>query len=243
MSKHEHLLYFACNIILILLGFLLIFLEGGIVGGSLVASGIAGLIMYWAICINRKKGEKEKQLLQALGRFGITSVLPRRLTKDEGHDLTGKARRAVDILGFGLGRFREDVSDGHLEKIARKVDVRILTVHPESQYCDQRDYEEDRKVGSIEQDAVELAKFIKSLNNPHVNLRWYKAIPTTHILRVDNTMLVGAYIIGLPSRTTFTLKLEAGVLFDYYLKHFDKIWNDPNLSCETELEKLALGKR
>ncbi len=234
----EYFLYFASNTILILLGSVLLLLKVSAIGGSLAAAGLVGVIMFWAVYINRKKTQEEERVLESLGKFGIVDVLPRRMTKREGHEFSGSARNGVDILGFGLGRFREDVSDGHLEKISKKVKIRILAVNPKGACCDERDYEENRKVGSIKEDVIELTKFVKGLNNKNIMLRWYRAIPSTHILRADNEMLVGAYIIGVPSRETYTLKLRSGLLFDCYAEHFDRIWNDPNLSSEPEYDKL-----
>ena len=71
MKHLETLLYFACNIILVLLGLILTFIQMEAIGGSLVASGIAGIIMYWAIYIHRRITTEEKILLEKLKQFGI----------------------------------------------------------------------------------------------------------------------------------------------------------------------------
>lgn len=55
MAKIENLLYFACTITLILLGLILIFVKVEAIGSSLVAGGTAGIVMYWASYIQKRK--------------------------------------------------------------------------------------------------------------------------------------------------------------------------------------------
>lgn len=233
MHRLESLLYFASNTIVILAGLILILTVSEAIGGSLAAAGIVGMVMYWAIYIQRKKTSEEERLLQQIRRFGIVDLLARRLTKQEADELFGnRARKSMDVLGFSLVSFYGDVKDSHLVKVAQKAKIRLLTVHPESPYCAQRDYEESLLPGTTKNEVLKLTRYVKELNNTNIEIRWYKSIPSTSIEIVDDEeMAVGPYLVGWEHRNTYSLRIKQGVLFDYYRTHFHKIWTDPNLSC------------
>ena len=237
MSKVKVFLYFACNIILILLGIILNFMKVEAVGGSLVAGGIAGLVMYWAIHVQKKITTEEEKILEKIRHFGIVDILPRRLRKDELDSLFPfRAKKTWDILGFSLATFYGDVKNGVLQNAAKKVKIRVLVVHPESPYCAQRDYEESLLVGSAKAEVIRLTKFIEGLHNPNIEIKWYKSIPTTSITMIDDKeMVAGPYMVGWEHRNTYSIRIKKGVLFEYYRNHFNKIWNDPKLSCKPQI--------
>jgi hypothetical protein len=145
----------------------------------------------------------------------------------------------MDVLGFGLKSFYEDTRGGQLVKVASRAAVRILVVHPNNRHCIQGDYEEGKKSGSTREEVIAITRFIHQLNHPNVKLRWYSAIPSIHLLRADNEMLVGPYLVDLVHRNTYCLRLGSGQLFDYYLQHFESIWTNPILSCEPDFSLIA----
>ncbi len=237
MSRVKHFLYFACNIILILLGIILIFMKVEAIGGSLVAGGIAGLVMYWAIYVQKKITTAEEKILEKIRRFGIVDILARRLVKDELDSLFPyRAKKTWDVLGFSLATFYGDVKDGIIQNAAKKVKIRVLVVHPERPYCTQRDYEESLLVKTTKNEVLRVTKFIEGLHNPKIDIRWYKSIPTTSITMIDDEkMVAGPYMVGLEHRNTYSIRIKGGVLFEYYRNHFNKIWNDPKLSCKPQI--------
>lgn len=241
MRRLETLLYFASNTIVILAGLILILTVSEAIGGSLVAAGMVGMVMYWAIYIQRRKASEEERLLQEIRRFGIVDIFPRRLTKQEADDLFGnRARKSMDVLGFSLISFYGDVKDSHLLKIAQKAKIRLLTTHPESPYCAQRDYEEGLLPGTTKNEVLKLTRYVKELNNTNIQIRWYKSIPSTSLEVVDDEeMVAGPYLVGWEHRNTYSIKIKHGVLFDYYRTHFDKVWTDPNLSCEPDFSLIT----
>jgi len=91
-QKHlEIFLYFLTNAVLIMLGIILIQLNiWEAIGGSLAAAGIAGIVMYWALYVNKARSEKDVKRLEIINRFGILEILPRRLVKEEGDALGNK---------------------------------------------------------------------------------------------------------------------------------------------------------
>lgn len=244
MKNLEILLYFAFSMILILGGLVLIFTKIEAIGSSLVAGGIAGIVMYWVTYIQRRKTTEEEKLLEKIKSFGIVDILPRRLTKTEADALFGnRAKKSLDVLGFSLKTFYEDVKDGQLQKVAKKnVKIRLLTVHPENTYCAQRDYEESSLLGTTKNEVIKLTRFVEGLNNPNIEIKWYKSIPTTSFEMIDNEfMVVGPYLVGWQHRNTYSISIRKGALFDYYRIHFNKIWNDPKLSYKPDLTRFVEG--
>lgn len=238
-SLLEIVLYFFANCLLISIGVILIQFKVEGIGSSLVAGGIAGIATYWAIYVHRARSDRDEHLLECVKSLGIVEILSRRLVKEEGDALGNKARSAMDIMGFGLKTFYEDVRDGQLVKVASQAMVRILVVDPNSPHCDQGDYEEAKTPGSTREEVIRITQFIRQLAHPNVKLRWYSAIPGTHLLRADNEVLVGPYLVELAHRNTYSIRLGPGILFDYYQRHFETIWEDPRLSREPDWALLA----
>lgn len=236
MKHLETLLYFACNIILVLLGLILIFTQMEAIGGSLVAGGIAGIVMHWALYIHRRITTEEEILLEKLRDFGIMDIIPRRLTKEEADAIGDKAKKRQDIQGFTCASLYDDMQYGRLQEILKKAKMRILVAHPESPYCKERDSEESLVPGTSKSEIIRVTSFILALKNPNVEIRWYKSIPTTSMLVIDeDDMVIGPYIVGLKHRNTYSIRLKPGKMFGYYRTHFEKVWTDPKLSCEPDL--------
>lgn len=232
MRKQEVIIYFAVNTCLVLIGVLLILIKIDSIGSSLTAAGVGAYIVFWAIYINKMRSERETELLDSMERFGIDDIRERRLLYSQYTEARKKTNQHFDIMGFGLHTFIEDNAK-HLEEWSSQFSIRILVLHPESPNCTQRDYEEGNPAGKLKEDILKISGIIKDLDSPRVRIKWYNAIPVTNILRMDNVMWVGPYFMQERSRNAYTLKLEQrGLLFDQYLSHFERIWNDKKLSAE-----------
>jgi len=239
MRNLQTYLYFALNTVVFLLGWVLWLSGEKCISGSLIAAGGAGYVMFWATSISITRSDGEAKLLGTIRSFGISDVNDRRLLNEQYAAARKRTTERLDIMGFGLRNFIEDCSADFAEW-SKSFEIRILVVNPTSPYCKQRDYEEKDKAGKIKADVLYATKIVRDLNNPRVKLRWYSAIPTTNVLRMDNVMWVGPYFIGERSRNAYVLTLQRdGVLFRQYLTHFERIWTDPNLSCEPDSSKIT----
>ena len=84
---------------------------------------------------------------------------------------------------------------GRIEEILKKAKMRILVAHPESPDCEEKDYEENLPPGTTKHEIIRVTTFILSLKNPNVEIHWYKSIPTTSMLVIDDEeMAVGPYL-------------------------------------------------
>lgn len=236
------LIYFLVNTVLITTGLVFYFVNIESIGSSLIAAGISGYIIYWAIFVNEKKTKSEIEILNTLREFGILNFYDRRLLYSEYGRACKKTKENLDILGFGLHTFIEDNKE-KLNSWSIRFKIRILVLNPKNANCNQRDYEEDDPEGKLKNDIFYITKIILDLNNPRVKIKWYSAIPITNMLRMDEIMWVGPYFIKERSRNAYVITLSKnGFLFDKYLSHFEKIWDDPKLSYEptkNDIQKLS----
>lgn len=241
MRKKDVIIYFLLQVLLILSGILLMIrqvrehgeaiIDLRSVGGSIIATGIVGCIMFWAIYINTNKSLQKQKLLNKVEDYGIQNVFDKRILHKEYTEQRKKTKKNYDIMGFGLRTFIED-NISSLNEWSKEFPIRILLIHPNHPMCDQRDYEENDKIGKIREDVNFSTKKILSLNNDRVQVHWYNATPVTNILRMDDVMWVGPYFMKKRSRNAYVLELiKGGRLFEQYLEHFETIWDDPKLSC------------
>lgn len=241
MSKTPRLLYITANMILVLTGIVLHLLNNASIGDNILASGIVGLVLYWALDVTRQYEAEQEQLLRDANEQGVVRIYDRRLIVERYAEVRTKATGAFDMMGFGLRTFIED-NQHHLEEWAKKFVIRILVIHPNTEYCDQRDLEENDPQGKIRQDVYYVTRLIQRLKNPRIQIHWYKAIPTTNVFRMGDTMFIGPYFVDTRSRNSMTIELRAGgKLFDRYLEHFNRIWNDQALSSEPNYAQSPLA--
>lgn len=235
------LIYFLVNTIIIATGLIFYLTCFETIGGSLIAAGISGYIIYWAIFVNKKKTRSEVEILNKLREFGILNLHDRRLLYSEYEKACKNTKEHFDILGFGLRTFIEDNKE-KLIPWSKTFKIRILVLNPNNPNCKQRDYEEDDPEGKLKDDILYITKIVLDLKNPRVKIKWYNAIPVTNILRMDEIMWVGPYFIKERSRNAYVITLnKSGFLFNKYLSHFEKIWHNPKLSCEptkNDIQKL-----
>ena len=252
MRKKDVIIYFLLQALLILSGILLMIWQARehgqaiidlrSVGGSVIATGIVGCIMFWAIYINTNKSLQKHNLLNKIEDCGIQNIFDKRILHKEYTAQRKKTKKYYDIMGFGLRTFIED-NIASLNDWTQEFPIRILLIHPTHPMCDQRDYEENDKIGKIREDVIFSTKRILNLNNDRVQVRWYNATPVTNILRMDDVMWVGPYFMKKRSRNAYVLELRrGGRFFEQYLEHFETIWDDRKLSCIPTFKRRSNGK-
>ena len=209
------------------------FAEG--LGISLVATGVAGTVVY----LHVKSVTQLKEIVSAVVSAGILQVFPARSSRiREQYDHRLKKAKEIDVLALGLSSFRQDYH-GELREWCKTARIRILVIDPDypnadHSYAKQRDIEEGNAENQIKNDVENFIASFGELVNQHPNnfeIRKYKATPSVNILRVDDEMFWGPYIIKKSSRNmpTFIVK-KGGYLFDSMKSHFESIWQDDRYS-------------
>lgn len=205
------------------------------IGISLVATGIAGTAVY----LHVKSVTQLKEIVSAVISAGILHVFPARSARirDQYDERLRKAKE-IDVLALGLSNFRQDYHS-ELEEWCRNTDIRILVLDPDFpdklfSYSKQRDVEEGNPEGQIRSDVETFIAEFRDLVEQYPDnfqIRKYKVLPTVNILRVDDEMFWGPYIIEKASRNmpTFIVK-KGGYLFRALENHFEAIWSNDKYS-------------
>jgi hypothetical protein len=237
----KNALYLVCHALVMVLGFLACQAASNSVwfaiGGSLIAAGVAGWVIFAYVLISEETSER----LRVISKLGIETAFEARSTRimQEYVKRLGAARERIDIIGFGLSAFREDFLEDFPQWI-RRAEVRILLIDPEFpsvglSYAAQRDREEKNPVNGI---AADVRKFVEEVsglmgsNETHsLQVRLYRCLPTLNVLRIDDELFWGPYLVGVQSRNSPTFLVNrGGILFDRFSRQFETIWSDPDLS-------------
>jgi hypothetical protein len=232
------LIWLSAHALLLLLGMLTMTTEGAglfgatwaqSVGSSLVATGIAGLVLYLYV----KSTERLQQQLEVVTKAGIVGVFRHRSVRiKEQYDTRVAKAKQIDVIGLGLSAFREDCARDFAEW-SRRANVRILLIDPDfptrtQSLADMRDVEEGMPKGKIRTDVAAFEAEIAA--NPHIDttrfqIRRMRTIPAINLFRMDGDILWGPYLMDQSSRNTPTIHATSGgFMFDELVRHFDETW-------------------
>lgn len=237
----KHWLFIICHLAMILLGFIFCGFGSNTVmfgiGGSLVATGLAGWMIFAHVLISEGVSER----MRILTEFGFSNAFDARSVRIRGQydQRLKEARERIDVIGFGLSAFREDFGS-NFAAWKQRLNVRILLIDPdypspEHSYASQRDVEENNQVGKISNDVrrfvAEIAPLIRRSGATKFEIRLYRCLPTLNILRIDDELFWGPYLIKEQSRNcpTFLVR-RGGILFERFANQFERIWESEELS-------------
>jgi hypothetical protein len=205
------------------------------VGGSLIAAGIAGEILFLYVAASQQTRDK----LDLISTAGLQRIFSTRSVsiRDEYHSRLRNAKE-VDILGFGLSSFREDYGNKFAE-LSLKTSFRILLLDPDfpsptDSIATIRDREEGNNNGDIRRDVEAFENAVRRagpLVKSNFVVRRLTALPSINIFRVDDEIFWGPYLIADQSRNMPTLLVQrGGFLYDQIKSHFEHLWTDNQFS-------------
>lgn len=205
------------------------------VGGSLIAAGIAGEILFLYVASSQQTKDK----LDLISIAGLQRIFPTRSVsiRDEYHSRLRNAKE-VDILGFGLSSFREDYGNKFAE-LSLNTSFRILLLDPDfpspaNSVATIRDREEGNNDGDIKRDVDAFESAVRrstSLVKAKFRVRRLTALPSINIFRVDDEIFWGPYLISDQSRNMPTLLVRrGGFLYDQIKSHFENLWTSDQFS-------------
>lgn len=205
------------------------------VGGSLIATGVAGEILFLYVVSSQQTRDK----LDLISVAGLQHIFTTRSVsiRDEYHSRLRRAKK-VDVLGFGLSSFREDYGSKFAE-LSLNTSFRILLLDPDFPSSNEsiasiRDREEGNNVGDIKRDVEAFESAIhraEGLNSQNFRARRLTALPSVNIFRIDDEIFWGPYLIGGQSRNMPTLLVRrGGFLYDQISDHFENLWTNNQFS-------------
>lgn len=192
----------------------------------------------------------ERKEVSLLDEWKIERIYSTRAEKNADSDPElVKAKYCVDAVAFGLGSFRSKHTAKVEACLRNGVNFRIITMHPESQYVNVRDKEENIAEGTTKHSIQKLIEWADKLNNKNLKgkiiIRGYSSMTLDFYWRVDNILYIGPYWYGVDSQQTITYKFsDGGKGFVQYSEYFETLWEDNKL-CKplTKITELKTKKR
>jgi hypothetical protein len=248
LTSQLGVVWISAHVIMVLLGALFLSSHGlhaalgqGIsegIGGSLIATGVAGASLFLYILT----GETLRARIETVTKAGIINVYPVRsvLIRDEYHKRLSTARQ-IDLVGYGLSAFRQDYLHEFVAW-SQRARVRILLIDPDyptsqTSLADERDREEQHPVGQTRSDVLGFEKAVAELTGlrrAQFKVRRMRSIPAINLFRIDDEIFWGPYLMNQQSRNTATILVaRGGFLFDMLVGHFEALWAQ-NFSSPTE---------
>jgi hypothetical protein len=239
------MLWILNHIIIVLLGVVFLNSQGiqaalpqGVamgIGGSLIATGIAGASLFLYVLT----GESLRSRVEALTKSGIINVFPARSVRIRSeYDDRLRVARQIDLVGYGLSAFRQDYVNDFVTW-SERAHVRILLIDPdfptpETSLADQRDREENHPIGQTRNDVLAFEKAVselRGLRRDQFQVRRMRSIPSINLFRINDEIFWGPYLMNQQSRNTVTLLVSRnGYLFDMLVGHFEALWAQSSTS-------------
>ena len=131
----------------------------------------------------------------------------------------------LDYIAFGLKHFRS--AKGYeaqlLRNIRRGLHVRILTLHPNSEFV--RKQEKFENAVGLKSEIEMLIKWVKDMRSKlgsstkgSIELKFYNCIPLHFYCRADSQIWVGPYLPGIASNNAITYEFTQILKVENYMK-------------------------
>jgi len=204
------------------------------IGCSLLASTVVSyLTSKYLIRMNRVKNIVEN--------WGLESIFETRQEMNRSTDTAFEyLEKNLDIIAWGLKSFRDAKDKIVREKVERGLKIRFVTLHPDSEYVNQREKDEKEIPGQIRLTILNLQEWIESLQKiapkpDNIQVKYYNSLPEDFYFRVDDHIFIGPYLYGISSQQTISYEFKSpakGAL--YYRDYFERLWNDPTFCINPE---------
>lgn len=200
-------------------------------GGSVLASGIVGLIS--ALYIHEY--EAVKTVSTDVG-FNSMCLTRNDMNKSIAENMT-RARHYLDYTAFGLTSLREQNESGVIHCLEQGVTIRIITVDPYHPILEDADRFEGKRADRTAESICDLCLWVEKLNAADypgkIEIRYSPFAPREFYCRVDDSIFIGPYRFEKSSQQVITFKYQRpGDAFQDYSEYFEAIWKDKNYCRE-----------
>lgn len=197
------------------------------IGCSLVASSVVSYL-------TSKYLVRMSRIKHIVEYWGIEAIFETRQEMNRSTDIAFESlEKNLDIIAWGLKSFRDAKDKIVRDKVKRGLEIRFLTLHPDSEYVKQREKDEKEVPGQIRNTILNLQEWIDDLKTiapdpDNIQVKYYDSLPEDFYFRVDDHIFIGPYLYGISSQQTISYEFKApakGV--SYYNGYFKRLWNDP----------------
>ena len=201
------------------------------IGCSLIAA--SSVILLNVFLVDEKR-------FSPLDEWGIEKIYDNRAEKNKDFDPKLETLEYhLDIVAFGLKSFRGKNGDRIEKCLMNGVNIRLLTMNPESSFVEQREKEENEVAGQIKKSIEDLVEWANNLNRKKhkgkITVKGYTCMTLDFYWRADDDLFIGPYWHGIDSQQTVTYKFIKGKRgFDLYANYFEKLWENTEFFTLTQ---------
>lgn len=200
------------------------------IGCSIIASVIIAFL-------TQKYLERKDLIYEMIDEWQLEKIYS---TREEANTLSIEKKienlnSNLDIIAFGLDSFRNSKSKLLIKKLQKKNDIqiRIITLNPNSIFVDEREKIENKAKGSIKKSIQDLSKWVDEINKvskSKIQIKYYDSLPLDSYMKIDGKIYIGPYEYGKMSSQSITYEFEdGGKGFNYYNSYFDDLWTSDKL--------------
>lgn len=194
------------------------------VGTSMLATALVSFISMANIA------EKE-QLSNMVNKWNICGIYKQRSEINVETNTLLSRTKNLDICAMGLKNFRSAQGNAIKKYVKKGLNIRIITIDPNSIIVDYVDNNEHQTSGhtkdtiqSLIQWVSEIKKYLK--NECQVHIRVLDFYPSDFYFAMDGTVWTGPYQ-AKESQQTLTYKYDKGGMgADYYTEYFEELWEN-----------------
>lgn len=176
------------------------------VGCSVFATAVVTLILLFVLPDDSEDNAELKA-------WGIVKIYDER--RNASFPINKVPKNKLDYVAFGLKHFR--IANGNCTQLVKNIKnglhVRILTLHPNSEYVKKQ--EKFENIDGLGNDIEELAKWVDDINSRlgtkskgSIEIKFYDSLPLHFYCRADSTIWVGPYLPGITSSNVITYEFQ-----------------------------------
>jgi hypothetical protein len=186
----------------------------------------SNLIMY-STSAYMLRSSRRREIIDS---WGLEAIYKTRAEMNISSNLVlDNCKKHLDIIAFGLKNFREAKNNVIDKLLDNGVDIRILTLCPESALVPYVDKRENLVAGATKKSIQDLNNWVTDKNKirkkGHIILKTYDFLPLDFYFRVDDHVYVGPYLKDISSQQTISMEYTHGEGVNYWKGYFETVWN------------------
>lgn len=183
----------------------------------------------------------EVDLLRFLNYWNLVNIFETRSDMNKVSNELMKKAKEIDISSLGNKSLINYQGDLLKSRLRNGMKIRFLVPDKDSEFIKQREIDESATTGEIKNNINYLIDWVRStkdelnLKNDQIEIKVYTCLPTESIMRIDNHLFVGPFMIKKISQLTMAYQYKKGGNgYNYYRNYFNDIWKDESISKEVE---------
>lgn len=200
------------------------------IGCSVIAVVIINFVEYYIIL-------PEVNILQFLNSWKLVSIFETRADMNRVTNEMLRRAEEIDIAAFGSKGLINAQGNLLKDRIRNGLRIRFLVPDKDSEFVKQRERDEKATDCEIKNNIEALISWINQANvelnlkNNQIQIKMYSCLPIESIMRIDDHLFTGPFMIKKVSQLTMAYQYKKGGQgYTYYSNYFNDIWNDESIS-------------